>query len=615
MTHEVQLENGEVIPFPDEMTDEQINRVLSSRFSVKPSMSPEKKQAMERFANATGIGRTAVSGIQDLMTGALRGGQHIAALLGEAGQAIGDTGARLMTGRWPKDVNIREEVGLGKDRPVDFQNITGPQNPNPAMQAIGQYGAGVMAGGPSVGGQAISNALYAGTQAQPDERNLFGMLPEGRPGAMIEGGLAALAPSAIMKVLRLGGSALNYLRPGKSATEFMQNLSNVSEQVPAGIKPSFANEPIHYQRKVLPTDVQNIEDLGKRMTFARSSAEQEALIPKKALFSTESGKNIFPSQKRSMSLIQNIAEVLKESPQSIDKQQFKEMSGAIRGYYNGKQSGDVENLTSKLSDTFNKEELTPHQSKRIEGLLDMEPLYNGKYLNLPEVDRNYKSLGLDEVHSKFKNNPTLKNSDELKQAIGREKRRLEEKIASKNYQEADRIKYRRLIRNEKVLLQDQENFFNSLPKEKQEFYRDFRTKWAANVPKYDKSSKVAATKKVISALSEGNAAGLTRQRVDNAFRGRPTKEIKAILEDLGPEGINNIIYNKLSVAAPGDAKALAEAIIKARRSGGYSHYITPEHEKFANDLIKRLKYQKITLGAGSALGLGLLGGAGLKLSR
>jgi len=151
--------------------------------------------------------------IQDLASGALKGGQNIAALLGEAGQALGSLASPLQklvpeSMKFAPDTNIREEMGLGKERPVDIGKLISP-NANPLTQAIGQYAPGIMAGGASLPGQILSNSLYAGTQASPEQENLGGVLPEGRPGAMIEGAGAALVP----KALSLAGKGLSKLNP------------------------------------------------------------------------------------------------------------------------------------------------------------------------------------------------------------------------------------------------------------------------------------------------------------------------------------------------------------------------------------------------------------------
>lgn len=507
----------------------------------------EENENKQRFKDVIGAERTPIDTLQDMAVGAMRSGQNIAALLGEGGQAIGSLAEPLRKYipermKFVPDVNIRKEMGLERDeqgkQEIDFQNIIGSKNPNQIIQAMSQYAPGVAFGGGTTAGQMVSNALYSGTQASPDEKNLFGRLPEGRTGAMIEGGLGAFLPKAISKSLEYAGKGISHLRPNKSAMEYMKKLTGRTVDEPIKGKTSFQNEPTTKSKTSLPTDIENIEELGKRTKFGRESAEQEALIPKNKLFSTEENKNILP-----------------------------------------------------------------HNS-------------NGKYLNLQDVDKNYKSFGLDELHDSYKKNPTLKNSDKLKSEIGREKRKLQEKIDFGNWNYSDRIKLKRLQRNENALLEDQEKFFKTLSPDKQNLYKDFRTKWAKNVPKYTESSRgeelKKSSEKVIRQLSEGNISRLGKSNIASAFEGYPSEDIEGILKDIGSSGENNIKYNKLLSSKPGNAKSLAESIISARRTGGYSRFITKKDEDFARELLRRLKYRKIAKTTVSALGTVAAAGIGFK---
>jgi hypothetical protein len=569
----------------EEITPEMARKELERRkviLSNKETKSSDEQklkhdEQLKRLRVNFGIDRNPISNIQDLGAGLMRGSQNIAALLGEGGQQL----ASLLTGGNAPKVNIREELGLTDKNPVDLSSVLSSKNPNQALVTSGQYAPAMLSGGTSLPGQAASMGLYSATQVPEGER-----LKEALKNSTLTyaGGKVM---QAIPGVFNLAKKVIDWLRPGKASEEFLRHLLSVPK-----------NES-------LPTDIENIKELSKRMSFARNSAEGEALIPKEELMSTEGKTSIFPSQKRGNELSDEISKILSNKPGEIAPEDMSVLQKTIKSYFN---TGELDPLHDVAADILNVDELPQSKINKINSLLEMEPLRNGKYLNLKDVDKNYKTLGLDEAHNRFKENPTFKNSDELKKLIGREKRRIEDRI-SRNPTSSDEIKLRRLERNERTLLSDQERFFETLSPEKQELYRHFRTKWAENIPKYVKSGNT------IRSLSEGNAEGLSRSEISSSFKGELSKHIEDILKDIGSSGVNNIIYNKLLLDNPKNAKALADAIISSRRTGGYYRYITKEHESFANELIKRLKHQTAAKYIVGALGGGIIGGTGYEIGK
>lgn len=167
--------------------------------------APDKEALKRHLEDIIGMNRTPLNTLQDLGAGALRGGQNLAALLGEGGQAI----ASLLTGGRAPRVDIREELGLGKDRPVDLSQVLASKNPNPLAVAAGQFAPGVMAGGASIPGQIASNALWSGIQAQPGQKNALGFLPSGRVGAAIEGGAVGALPLVAKPVIAAAKGLVN----------------------------------------------------------------------------------------------------------------------------------------------------------------------------------------------------------------------------------------------------------------------------------------------------------------------------------------------------------------------------------------------------------------------
>lgn len=565
------------------ITPEMARAELARRRALKQSDSSSKSDSLNidngnseknnQLNKLFGIGRTPIDTVRDVAGGAMKGAQNIAALLGEGGQAIGDIGARLVTGKWPQEINIREELGLGKDRPVDLESIISSKNPNPLLQGLGQYAPAIIAGGASLPGQMLSNALYGSTQASPEQKNLFGILPEGRPGAALEGALLSALPLGVGKVIGKAREGINYLRPNKSSEEFIKSIG---------------------QGK---TAGENIDELAGRVKFARSSAERESLTPKNELFATESNSRIFPSQERGNKLVKEVSTLFGTG--KADEQQLKTLSKALKKYY---KTNDLDELVSTGEDIFHHSGLNKNKINQLDKVLELEPLKNGSYLNLKDVTKGYDE-GMKELHRSFSANPILENSDKLKIALGREKRRLEGKIESGIYNESDLLKLNRITKNEEYLLNDIESFVNTLSPSKQNKYRNFRTLWATNMPKYEESGNV------IRQLSEGEGKGLTRENITSSFKF-PKEDVLSIANEIGSEGKKNILYNYLINSNPNNAKEVANALLKAKRSAGFEPYVSKSHEEFANELLKRVKARSLAnkialvVGGGAAAGYG-----------
>ena len=445
----------------------------------------------------------------------------------------------------PSNLPLKALAGFGKAG----QNIA-----QTAGQALGfeaptsellDYGRGGM---PHAIGENLPYVLAGGMQAIPQmaAQGLAGFMnaPESSPLSRIAQGTLGAALTGI------GGKAIpavpdfiaKNLAAKKPAQEFMQNL---------------------VQSKELPTDIENIANLGKRLQFGKQSAIEESLIPKKKLFETEAEKNIYgnaPDEIRNMLL----------NYHNLDKKELSSLNDSVK------------NLLQRRSE----------------------------YLHLKDVNKNYRSMGIDEAHEAFKTKPSLEHADQLLQKIGQSERELEGRIQKArefgNKTAPYEIKLERLRRNKSALLGDLNNFFENLPKDKQNLYSEFRRIYRENVPKYNESGDV------IRNLSQGDIGGMTREQVSRAFKGTPTEDIEKILSDIGPSGLNNIIYNRLisggKTSTLNNPKSLAQAILNARQAGGYGHYITKEHEAFANDLLRRLQNQKIAKLIGGGLGIGALSG-------
>lgn len=126
------------------------------------------------------IGKTIahpINAARDVLGGVARGAQNTAAALGEAGQYIGDNPVTRALNKklpsWMKvvpQVDIREEMGLGKNNPVDLGGMIESKDPNKLLSGLGQYGLGGAAGGARALPAIAANSINAAVQAPPGQR-------------------------------------------------------------------------------------------------------------------------------------------------------------------------------------------------------------------------------------------------------------------------------------------------------------------------------------------------------------------------------------------------------------------------------------------------------------
>jgi len=192
---------GQIHEFPDDFTDQEISKALSG----SNSSSMNNEQPNEEKENPYGILKNSRSGIdvlRDVGAGVARGAQNLGSALLEGGEYITRKGAERLGRDLGNPVNVpkwnaREFAGLEGNNPIDLGKYIESKNPDAMSQMVGQYGPAILAGGPSILRQMLTQGGYAASQASPDEQNALGLLPYGRGGAAIEG--AALGGLPLVK--------------------------------------------------------------------------------------------------------------------------------------------------------------------------------------------------------------------------------------------------------------------------------------------------------------------------------------------------------------------------------------------------------------------------------
>jgi|GEM_PF-5175662 hypothetical protein len=398
----------------------------------------------------------------------------------------------------------------------------------------------------------------------------------GGPGMKLLGEGAAMAKPIIAK-------GINYFRPsqaGKAAEEFRGTLGE-------------------------GTSTENINELGKRVQMGKESAKQEALIPKNELYSQEGKTNIFDVNKANLpeGNLPKIAHMV-EPGAEFGESQSAALAKALKDY---RKTGSVDSFLEKSEDIFNIPELSEKAASKIEDALLMPTKRNSAYFGEEGVTDMYGSRGkLLQLHNAFEDTPNLANYDALQSALGKRIRTLESRVKAKTIDDAGEAKLEALSANRQNLLSDKENFMQTLPDKMQNLETEFRTKYAKNVAPYEEAG--TTIKKL---LDPKRINEVTPEQVTKTF-GRPNVNTQKILQDIGPSGARNVLYNALMKVPEGDAEGMAKTILDLKQTKGFDKIVSSDMEAWANKMLKRSKYanfaSKHAKTLTGALGGGLMGG-------
>src|ERR1700689_1090857 len=184
-----------------------IDTTSSNEIDFQEEESPNSSQYLPESGynlakKAIGINRVPTDTLRDIYTG-----------LGESGQNIAST---FTGGRSPR---------------VDIEQILGSKGGNPLVKGISQYLPFALAGGPGLIGQLLAGGAYGATQTQPEEGNLFGILPQGKF-------VGAIKNALMNSILHGGFKAFESLRPSKLFIGNLPQEEIVANQKAAGETPT-----------------------------------------------------------------------------------------------------------------------------------------------------------------------------------------------------------------------------------------------------------------------------------------------------------------------------------------------------------------------------------------
>jgi hypothetical protein len=433
-----------------------------------------------------------------------------------------------------------------------------------------------------------------------------GYYPEGRIGGGLADATLATAGAGAFKygpsLLRAGanqvGKIANYLSPNKDAASFLKSLGSGTKE-------------------------ENAQALARDIQQAHDANRADALSHKEPIYQQEAKTDIYKTPETALPegnlniMAHYIAPGDKASTQQLDS-----LAQEIKNYRAGKVGQDpydFEDFTHNVQDIF-KSDMNQTQIDNLEHALSVPTEADSAFRKMAEKNPNLIEGNTRELYDKFAKKPTLSNADALQSQLGddygyydklNKKGKLEPALKPRLKQLSD-------LRNQ--LKDEMQAGLNRKNPAYGAEIDQFNKKYSQNVVPYGKKD---FTKNIVNegkkvrderAANPSLPYNITSDEAANYF-ANPSREALKVSGDIGEAGRNKILYNLLADETNPEAKGLANAILKAKQSKGYSRYITPEMEDLANQLLKRTKWQKRAKVIGGLAGAGFLTEEGMRLGK
>lgn len=486
--------------------------------------------------------------------------------LGRTGQKVGNYFVENLEKKDPLFKKLRSMIPESvRHEDIDFEKEYGPKNPtipDKMLQAASGYAPFGMAGGLSIPGQIAAGGAYGYTQTDPEEKNLFGILPNGRSGGGLEGMLMAALGGGGAKAVTKIPAAYRYLTPGKDTKAFVRSLSGGD------------------------SSSENLMNIGRLLHKNASSEQAEALKPKNELLSEFGGANVKSLEEPQQPNINRIAQLFTKDAEEHTPENLSSLESLVKKAY---KHGDMERLAQEGNQIFGNPE---HDEKLLDQLDEHLPVgkfTEGQYGKIKDVDSHYRPEGLQTYHDAYIEKPTLRNADKLQSKIEAEIRPLQERYNNKTLDTQGENKLMDLKRNRKAIIKDIKSKIKTLPEAYQDLYQNFRGKYAEFAQKYYKNGKS------LRLLAEGKPGGIKENFISGKLSGNLSPSMQKVVEDLGQEGKGNILANELLKAEPGNAISLGRKLEEAKRLKGLGQFVQPEHEKAVKSLVRRKQIQRALL--------------------
>lgn len=457
--------------------------------------------------------------------------------------------------------------------------------------------------------------LVAQLEAAPAS-NQTGMTPVTDPSliAKLEGGAAQTNPSLLP---RIGADAL------AGFSQFGNGLINAPHNVANAINPSLgARIPTHLPNynygQALGVNAPNLGDkiLQGATQFAPYMGLPGGAVAQGAAFGATQSQNpvsgaalggtLGLASKAAPALITGGANLIGKATNAVRPQKFAEqLMGSLSG--GNTLEGNAQSLAQDIRNSYQQQVANgQNQYKNIFNALGNNQIYNrmapifgtsqkGAYENMGNRARASYDGDLQDLHDNFISNPTLNNAHQLQSQLGAN-------IGSMNYANAkgtlDQAGKNTLQTYQKArgsLLNDINSYLGSQGVDAISGYKSATNNWSQNVAPYLADSNLAQ-------IAKGEITNPTYSQINSIFKN-PEPEINKVVNDMGPQANDKIIFNELGKT---QTKLTPEKLTTAFNqldNKGLNSYVTPTlAQQFEQLAGKTTARNNTRIGMGALLG-------------
>jgi dephospho-CoA kinase len=375
MTQSIRVSNGDLLHFPDEMTDDQIHNAIQKEYGSPSSKQKDTKpenndEQFNRLFENPGKNMVARDAAQGILTGTANLGQTL-------GQKMVQGASGLVKGLNPgmapaidKAMQDRPAFNANETfRPVGSENKGFLNNLAEGAGEVAGYSAPALAAGiPALPSAMIGSGIQGAENATPGQTNLGGALPSGRIGAAIKGaGEAYVGGKALSKVIEVAPplvkSLMNGLSNIKNPLPIKQALADTSGLEAQANKASKEYNQSSLEHKMAQEQAQ-VQGLGTNPSALQSKANKnqeqlQGLYEEMGNQRPLTPKNIADSQENIDTALdhhEKATNILDTADENLDKHLNPEADHSYRASRTMKK--DIDSINSYWSDQykdFNKE--------------------------------------------------------------------------------------------------------------------------------------------------------------------------------------------------------------------------------------------------------------------
>lgn len=239
---------------------------------------------------------------------------------------------------------------------------------------------------------------------------------------------------------------------------------------------------------------------------------------------------------------------------------------------------------------------------------DLTP--QSQYKNLPQNIKNSYSPDLQGLHDEFSANPTFQNAHALQQQLGAEQSAWQDYGSKNGLKPTERTQMDNLGTARRAVRQDIGNYLSanhpdlSGDPDQPNSYQNASDFYLHNVVPYTQNSQ-------INGMAKGD---ITNPRNISTIFKNPEPSVSKVVQDLGPQTQNQILYSSLGKIQPGAKPEKVLTALQGLDNQGMGSYVSPQiqaqKEALANSIGYRNSAQVVgSMGAGGILSHKVGGGA------